>query len=68
MIRLRLHRIARIDPSLQTAKDSTNVGVTMMQQDERRPGARVFVGSGAIGDDPFVLVERQVGRVGFYHA
>ena len=29
-----------------------------MQQDERRTGARVLVKSGAVGNDPFVFVER----------
>ncbi len=34
-----------------------------MQKDERRTGARVFVKSGTVGNDPFVFIERQIGRI-----
>ena len=36
-----------------------------MQQEERRTGARVFVLSGAVGDDPGVLSEAYIGNIVF---
>ena len=34
-----------------------------MQKDERRTGACMLVKSGTVGDDPFVFIERQIGRI-----
>ena len=62
-VNLWLDRISRIDPGLQTTKNGTDIGIAVMQKDERRTGARVFIKSGAVGNDPFVFIERQVGRV-----
>ena len=60
-----LSRITRIDPGLQAAKDCTDARVLVIQKDERRTGARVFVRSGTVGDDPFIFVEVQAGWIGF---
>jgi hypothetical protein len=35
------------------------MGVAVMQKDERRTGAGVFVWSGAIGNDPLIFVKCQ---------
>ena len=59
----RFRRIACIDPRLQTTQDRADTRITVMQKDERRTGARVFVGSGAVGDDPFIFVERHGRRI-----
>jgi hypothetical protein len=60
---LGLDRIPCIDPGLQAAQDGTDTWIAVMQKDERRTGARVFVKSGAIGNDPFVFIERQIGGI-----
>ena len=53
----RLNRIARIDPRFQTAEQGFDSFVSVVQHEERRTGARVFVRSGAIGDDPLLFIE-----------
>jgi len=60
---LGLNRISCIDPGLQATKDGTDARIAVMQKDERRTGARVFVESGAVGDDPFIFIERQIGGI-----
>jgi hypothetical protein len=60
---LRLDWISCIDPGLQTTKNSADIGIAIMQKDERRTGARMFVKSGTVGNDPFVFIERQVSRI-----
>ena len=62
---LRLHRASRFRPSLVSAEDRRDVFVPVMQQEERRTGARVFFLSGAVGDDPLVLVDACKSRVHF---
>ena len=39
------------------------MGVAVLQKDERRTGACVFVWSGAIGNDPLIFVKRQAYRI-----
>ena len=51
--------IARIDPGLQAAEQGRNIGVTLLNKIERRTGAGVFIGSGAIGDDPLVFIKTE---------
>ena len=39
------------------------MGETIVQKEERRTGARVFVLSGTVGDDPLVFIQGYDGRV-----
>ena len=39
-----------------------DVCVAVVQEEERRTGARVFVLSGAVGDDPLILFERDASE------
>ena len=59
LFRLWLYRITCINPSLKAAQDGSDMLITIMQQDERRTGTCVFLVSGAIGDDPLILIEFQ---------
>ena len=36
-----------------------------MYHKERRTGARMFILSGTVGDDPLVFIERHVGNIAF---
>jgi hypothetical protein len=54
---LRLYRIPGIDPRLKPTFDRRHVFEAIGQKNLRRTGAAFFVRSGAIGDDPLVLVE-----------
>ena len=60
---LRLHRISGIDPGLKAAKEGCDFWITILQQEERRTGARVFVQSGTVGDDPLLFIQTHAGRV-----
>lgn len=60
---LGFNRIAGIDPGLQATQDGADTRIAAVQKDERRTGARVFIKSGTVGNDPFVLIERQIGRI-----
>ena len=60
---LGFNRIASIDPGLQATQDGTDTRIAVVQKDERRTGACVFVKSGAVGDDPFIFIEGQIGRI-----
>ena len=53
----RLHRLPRFDPGLEPAQDGSDFLITVLQKDKRRTGARVFLQSGAVGDDPLGLVQ-----------
>ena len=61
----RLHRLPGIDPGLEAAKEGCHFLITVLQKEERRTGARVFIRSGTVGDDPLVLVQLQAGWIGF---
>lgn len=50
-----LHRVTRIDPGGKSAEQGIRFFVTVLKQEERRTGARVFIRSGAVGDDPPTL-------------
>jgi hypothetical protein len=52
-----LDGISRAEPCFESTKDGIDTGVTVMQKDERRTGACVFVQSGTVGDDPLVFIE-----------
>jgi len=55
--------IACVDPGFKAAKDGIDAGVTVVQEDERRTGACVFVWSGAVGDDPLFFIQFQISGV-----
>jgi hypothetical protein len=62
---LRLDRVPCLLPGCKTAQDGSDFGISVMQKEERRTGARVFIQSGTVGDDPVVLIKTQVGEVDF---
>jgi hypothetical protein len=51
--------VASVDPGFKSAEHGLHVGVSVIDQEERRTGARMFVRSGAVGDDPLVFFERK---------
>ena len=57
-------RVTRIHPRGESAEQGLYFFVTVIQEQERRTGARVFVLSGAVGDDPLTLFERETFDVG----
>ncbi len=57
--------VSGVDPGCVAAENGGDVGVSVLEHKERRTGARVFVLSGAVGDDPLVFGEVEVGGVGF---
>ena len=59
---LRLYREACLLPRVEFAENGAYVGEAVMQKNERRTGAGVFIRSGAVGDDPLVLVQRHAFR------
>ena len=61
----RLDRESQIDPRIQSANDGADAGKAVVQEEERRTGARVFIRSGTVGDDPHGRVERDSGGIGF---
>jgi len=59
------HRIAGSRPRIQAAEDGIDFCEAVLQEDERRTGAGMFVGSGAIGDDPLIPVIRESKGIKF---
>mgnify|MGYP007121722768 CR=1 FL=1 len=61
------HTVAQVleTEGAKTAEDGGNVGISVSEQEERRTGARVFVRSGAVGDDPLVLWKTELSWIGF---
>ncbi len=53
---LRCGGIACIDPGFKTTEQGGDIGKTVFDQDGRRTGARFFIRSGTVGDDPGVRV------------
>ena len=51
--------VACICPGGKSAEEGIYFFVAVIQEEERRTGARVFVLSGAVGDDPLVFFERE---------
>jgi hypothetical protein len=47
-------------PGTQTAEDGFHMGKSVLQKEERRTGARVFILSGAVSDDPLIFFELDV--------
>jgi hypothetical protein len=65
IMNLRLHRLPGVDPGLEPAEDGSYFLIAILQKDKRRTGARMFLQSGAIGDDPLVLLQVQAGWICF---
>ena len=61
---LRLYRIPCIEPGGEPAEQGIYFFVAVIQEQERRTGTRVFVLSGAVGDNPLVFFERETFDVG----
>jgi hypothetical protein len=53
-------RVSRIHPGGQSAEESIRFCITVLEKEKRRTGARVFIRSGAVGDDPLIFVERNI--------
>ena len=68
MILLRLYRESCIDPGGEPAEQGIHTRITILQKEERRTGAQVFVLSGTVGDDPLVFKERHFRKVPFDRA
>ena len=62
---LRLCRKSRIDPGGEPAKQGIDTRIAVVQKEERRTGALMFVRSGTVGDDPLVFIERHSRDVSF---
>ena len=62
---LRFYRLTGVDPGLKTAKERRDFLITVLQQEERRTGACVFIRSGTVGDDPLILVQTHTGWICF---
>ena len=52
-----------IDPGGEPAQQCIDARVAIMQKEERRTGALVFVLSGTVGDDPLVFIERHLCKL-----
>jgi hypothetical protein len=50
-------RVACIKPGCESTEQGCNVGKAIFDQDGRRTGARFFIWSGAVGDDPRLWVK-----------
>jgi len=49
--------VSRIDPRLKAAENGGYILKSVFNEDGRRTGARLFAGSGAVGDDPLIGVK-----------
>jgi len=65
MVILRLYRESCIDPGGEPAQECIDTCVAIMQKEERRTGALVFVLSGAVGNDPLVFLECETCDISF---
>ena len=54
---LRLNKITRIFPCIESTQYRVDVFETMVEQDARRTGAGMFVKSGTVGNDPLCGVK-----------
>ena len=62
---LRLYRESCIDPGGKPAQQCIDTRIAIVQKEERRTGARMFVRSGAVGDDPLVFLKRKTCDISF---
>ena len=60
---LRGERVTSIHPGGESAKQGLDSFIAIVHHEERRTGARVFVLSGAVGDDPLAFFEREVANI-----
>ena len=58
-----LYRQSGIDPGGEPAQQCIDSRVAIMQKEERRTGALVFVLSGTVRDDPLVFIERHLSKL-----
>ena len=56
-LRLGFDGIASVHPGAKTTFDGSDALKTIVDEDLRRTGARLFIRSGAVGDDPLAGVE-----------
>ena len=64
-VNLRLCRESCIDPSGEPAQQCLDTCIAIVQKEERRTGALMFVRSGTVGDDPLVFIERHSRDISF---
>ena len=62
---LRLYREACIDPGGKPAQQCLDTRIAIIQKEERRTGARMFILSGTVCDDPLVFLEREACDISF---
>ena len=55
--------VSGIHPGGESAEECIHFYITILQKEERRTGARVFIWSGAVGDDPLIFFERKIANV-----
>lgn len=55
--------ISRIHPGGESAEKSFHFYISVLKHEERRTGARMFIRSGAVGDNPLIFVERKSADV-----
>ena len=60
---LRFYLISCIHPGSESAEQGLDGFIAIVHHEERRTGARVFVLSGAVGDDPLAFFEREVANI-----
>jgi hypothetical protein len=51
------NRITSADPGAEAAQDRVDTRKAVLEQDFRRTGARLFGGSGTVGNDPLIRVQ-----------
>ena len=57
--------VACICPGGKSAEEGIYFFVAVIQEEERRTGARVFILSGAVGDDPLAFLECEFINIDF---
>ena len=57
--KLRLYRQASLEKGFEASQNRVDPLKTILQHQERRPGARVFSRSGAVGDVPGLFIQRR---------
>ena len=62
---LRLYREACLNPGGEPAQQGIDTCIAIVQKEERRTSALMFVRSGTVGDDPLVFIERHSRDVSF---
>ena len=63
LVMLRFDLVSSIHPGCESTEECIHFYITILQKEERRTGARVFIWSGAVGDDPLIFFERKIANV-----